>query len=166
MMHGAAPPALPATAVTDAANDCATVGRHLAELESDTSHGPAGRPDPATCAECAARYTSHCESEAWSVERRTCMLAAADLINAHLCAGVVPPAQPPAAIPPKLACRALAPRLATIAQASGMHPGVSDLGDQIMAACEAGNWSLELRTCLANGATMDALQTCIMPPTK
>lgn len=168
LIHGAAPPALPPSATpsgaaADGANDCATVGRHLAELATDTEHGPTDRPDPEACAQCAARYASHCESERWSVERRNCTLAAADIINAHLCAAGSPPAQPPAAIPAKLACSALAPRFAAIAQAAGMHAGVGDLGDQIAAACEAGNWSLALRTCLATGTTMETLQVCMTP---
>ncbi|MBA3500306.1 MAG: RNA polymerase sigma factor, partial [Deltaproteobacteria bacterium] len=79
-------PSLTATSGTAssaaAANDCATVGRHLAELEGDATHGPDHRPDEAQCEACASVYTQRCESGSWSVERRNCTLAASDLFNA------------------------------------------------------------------------------------
>jgi RNA polymerase sigma factor (sigma-70 family) len=145
-------------------NDCASVGRHLAELEGDTTHGPNHRPDEDTCAKCAAHYTAACESEAWSVERRNCTLAAADLINAHLCAGgVAPTNEQPSAIPANLSCTTLGMHVAMTVQGAGLHTDVTDMPDQITAACDLGGWSLELRGCFAAASTLDALQACMMP---
>ena len=152
-----------------AGTDCATVGRHLAELEGDATHGPANRPDEETCEKCAAHYTAACESEGWSEERRSCTLAAADLINAHLCAGsagTAPAADAPTSIPAHLACAVLGTHVATTAQAAGFHSDVADLHEQIEAACELGKWSIELRQCFATATTIDALQACVMPRTK
>lgn len=150
---------------TQASNDCAAVGRHLAELEGDTTHGPDHRPDPATCDKCAAHYTNECETQAWSDERRSCTLAAADLINAHLCAGGVRPTpdKSPTNVPPNLACKPLSQHLAAIAQSAGMHSDVADFPQQIEAACDLGSWSLELRQCFAGATTLSALEACIMP---
>lgn len=146
-----------------AANDCAAVGRYLAELQADATHGPATRPDDASSEECAAQYTAQCESEGWSAERRSCTLAAADLINAHLCAGAVPTADPPASIPPALTCALLGAQIAATAQGAGLHPDVTDMPQQIEAACEMGAWSLELRQCFAAASTLDALKACFAP---
>ena len=51
----------------------------------------------------------------------------------------------------------------TIIQTAGLHEDVADLPQQIQAACEVGNWTIELRTCFAAGTTTDALQACILP---
>jgi RNA polymerase sigma factor (sigma-70 family) len=154
-----------AVAASAEANDCATVGAHLAELEGDTTHGPDDRPDEATCAQCAAHYSALCEAEGWSAERRTCTLAAGDLINAHLCAGGVPTtaAAQPSALPASLTCAVLGPHLAGVAQGAGMHSDVPDMGEQVAAACELANWPVELRTCFAAATTVDALKGCIAP---
>lgn len=146
-------------------NDCAAVGRHLAELEGDATHGPDNRPDEATCDQCASHYRGACENEGWSEERRNCTLAAADLINAHLCAGGVPkPAQDlPANIPPLMMCQPLAQHIGAIAQGAGFHADVADLPQQIQAACEMGTWSLDLRQCFAAATTLPALEACINP---
>ena len=144
-------------------NDCATVGRHLAELDADLTHGPSDRPDEATCEQCAAHYTNMCESGGWSAERRACTLAADDLINAHLCAGASSTGGAAGDIPPELACSRLASHLSATVQADGMYEDVTDMPLQIEAACETSNWSVELRRCLAAGTTVDALQACIAP---
>lgn len=164
MMHGGgAAPALPASPpASGAANDCAAVARHLVDLELDTR---SDRASAEPCADCIARYQAHCERDRWVSERRDCILAAPDMINAHLCAGGVSLADgKPVGIPPQLACSAIAPKLAAVAQGAGLHPGVTDLGDQIAAACDVGNWSIELRSCLAAGTTMAALEVCMIPP--
>lgn len=149
-----------------ASSDCAAVGRYLAELQADTTHGPTDRPDEATHENCAAHYTSQCESEGWSAQRRSCALAAADLINAHLCAGAVtaPPAEKPASIPATLTCAVLGTQIATAAQAAGFHADVADLPQQVEAACEMGGWSIELRQCFAAAGSIDALQACMGIP--
>ena len=144
-------------------NDCAAVGRHLQELEADTTHGPDDRPDDAFCEKCTQYYTNLCESQAWTVERRNCTLAAPDLINAHMCSGTVPTRDPNAQIPANLSCAVLGPHIATIIQAAGMHADVADMPQQVEAACEVGQWTIEIRTCLANGTTIMALQACIIP---
>jgi hypothetical protein len=147
------------------ANDCTTVGHHLAELEADATYGADQRPDEATCESCAKHYTHACESQNWSVERRNCTLAAGDLINAHLCAGGVNLTSDtkPASIPPELVCDVVGPHVAAVVQAAGMHADVTDLPQQVQVACEMGNWTVELRTCFAAATTVDALQTCIQP---
>jgi RNA polymerase sigma factor (sigma-70 family) len=157
----AAPSPLAALTATSDPNDCAAVGEHLADLQADATHGPDRRPDEATYDTCSGQYTSICETEHWSAERRSCTLAAGDLINAHLCAGHVAPTEPPAAIPENLTCTVLGPKLAATLQAAGMHDDVTDLGDQIAAACDVGNWSIDLRACFSNGTTVDALKACI-----
>lgn len=165
LAHMSAKPSLAqhTSAMTADANDCAAVGQHLADLQADTTHGPNARPDEAELDHCAATYQANCEAEHWSADRRTCTLAAGDLINAHLCAGHVEAAQPPATIPANLQCNVVGPKVAATLQAEGFHQDVSDLGDQISAACDVGNWTLELRTCLAEGTSVEALKTCIMP---
>ena len=163
------PPALPAVPATvsnssAAGSDCVAVGRHLAELEADVTHGPDERPDEATCEQCAGFYTALCEKEAWSAERRACAIAAADLINAHLCAGTATATtSPPAALPPALECAALGPQLATMAQSAGLYTDVPDLGTQVTTACELGNWSLELRQCFSQATSVAAAQACMTP---
>ncbi|HUS33451.1 MAG TPA: hypothetical protein VMZ53_33345, partial [Kofleriaceae bacterium] len=108
------------------------------------------------------QYTSMCESESWSPERRSCILGAGDLINAHLCAGHVAPSDTtPAVIPANLACGVVGPTIATTLQSAGFHDDVADLGDQIAAACEVGNWTIDLRTCLGEAVSVDALKECI-----
>jgi hypothetical protein len=57
----------------------------------------------------------------------------------------------------------LGTQVAATLQAAGMHQDVADLLDQIAAACDAGDWTLELRGCLADATTLDALETCITP---
>jgi RNA polymerase sigma factor (sigma-70 family) len=149
-----------AIAIGDA--DCVAVGKHLAELEADTTHGADSRPDDATCAKCAAFYENQCESESWSQARRTCTLAAGDLINAHLCAGDITQAAKQAGdVPPTLTCPVLAQHLATVAQGAGLYADVTDFPQQIEAACTMGNWPVSLRQCFAAGTTILALQACI-----
>ena len=146
-------------------NDCAAVGAHLAELEGDTTHGPDERPDEATCEQCAAHYTAQCEAQGWSAERRTCTLAAGDLINAHLCAGgaVTANDDQPSSIPEHLACAVLGSHLAAVVQAAGMHADVTDMAEQVTAACDLASWPLELRSCFAAATSVDGLQVCIAP---
>ncbi|HEY5926248.1 MAG TPA: sigma-70 family RNA polymerase sigma factor [Kofleriaceae bacterium] len=147
-------------------NDCATVGRHLAELEGDTTHGPNDRPDEATCAQCAAHYTTQCENEGWSAERRTCALAAGDLINAHLCAGSTTNVGTAALdVPPELTCSALSKHMATTAHAAGIYSEVTDLPQQIEAACEMGGWGIEMRRCFLAANSIATLQACVIPAT-
>lgn len=148
-----------------ASNDCAAVGRHLAELEADTTHGPSDRPDEATCDECAAFYKATCEKQNWSNERKSCTLAAADLINAHLCAtgATTAAAEKPSSVPATLTCATLAPHIATTAQRAGMHADVPDLAQQIEAACDMGAWSIELRRCFAAATSVADLETCFGP---
>lgn len=148
-----------------ATNDCAAVARHLAELEADTTHGPSDRPDEASCDQCAAHYEAQCKAQNWSTERRSCTLAAADLINAHLCAtgATTAAADKPSNIPPTLTCSALAPHLATTAQAAGFHADVPDLAQQIEAACDMGAWSIELRQCFAAAQSVTDLESCLGP---
>jgi hypothetical protein len=88
-------------------------------------------------------------------------VAAGDLINAHLCAGQVPSEPAPSAVPPSLACAVIGPQIAATLQAGGFHEDVTDLPQQLEAACEVGNWSIELRTCFAGTTSIDALKACI-----
>jgi RNA polymerase sigma factor (sigma-70 family) len=152
-----------AAQATTAANDCAAVGRHLAELEADTTHGPTHRPDEETCERCAAHYSAQCESQGWSAERRNCSLAAADLINAHLCAGGVASGSTEVA-EPELQCAALASHMATTIQGAGLYTEVTDMAQQVEAACVLGGWPTELRQCLAQASSIAALQACVAPP--
>lgn len=142
-------------------NDCAAVGDHLAELQDDATHGPDHRPEHADHETCSGQYQAICEQESWSAERRSCVIAAGDLINAHLCAGQVPQNDAPADVPANLACKVLGPHVASTLQAAGFHQDVADLGDQIEAACDVGKWSLDVRQCFADAATIDALKACI-----
>lgn len=147
-----------------ATTDCAAVGRHLAELEADATHGPEQRPDDATCEQCASHYSRQCEADAWSAERRSCALAAADLVNAHLCAGgakVAPGKQ--VEIPANLACSVLGQHIATTVQTAGLYPDVKDMPKQVEAACDAGKWPLELRQCFAAAGSFLTLQACVVP---
>ncbi len=147
-------------------NDCAAVGRHLAELEADTTHGPATRPDEATCEKCASHYANQCESQAWTAERRTCALAAGDLVNAHLCAGdakLTTSAEKPNDVPAALTCTALAKHIADTVQSAGIYTDVTDMPQQVEAACEMGNWAIELRRCFEAASSVMTLQTCIDP---
>ena len=143
------------------ANSCAAVGDYLAELQDDATHGPDHRPDDASHETCSSQYAAICESESWTAERRSCVLAAGDLINAHLCAGQVPHDDAPVDVPANLACSVLGPHVASTLQAGGFHEDVADLGDQVTAACDVGKWPLELRTCFADAAAIDALKACI-----
>ena len=131
------------SATTAESNDCAAVGRHLAELQADATHGPNHRPDETSFETCGSQYTSICDSEGWSAERRNCTLAAGDLINAHLCAGQVSSDPAPTSVPANLSCAILGPHIATTLQAAGMHADVTDLPQQIEAACDMGTWSIE-----------------------
>ncbi|HEX5062988.1 MAG TPA: sigma-70 family RNA polymerase sigma factor [Kofleriaceae bacterium] len=140
-------------------NDCAAVGRHLAELQADTTHGPNAQPDEESFETCGAHYAANCESEHWSVDQRNCTLAAGDLINAHLCAGQVPQ-QAPTSVPANLSCAVLGPQIAATIQAAGMHEDVTDLPQQVEAACDVGSWSMELRTCFAAASSIDTLKGC------
>ncbi len=151
---------LPANAES---SDCAAVGRHLADLQADATHGPDRRPDEASAETCRSQYATICESESWSAERRACTLAAGDLINAHLCAGQVSSEPASGPIPSNLSCAVLGPQIAATLQAAGMHEDVTDLPQQIEAACNVGTWSMDVRTCFANATTLDALEGCITP---
>jgi RNA polymerase sigma factor (sigma-70 family) len=159
-------PSLTATSSTSATatNDCGAVGRHLAELEGDATHGPDHRPDEATCEACAGVYTQRCESGGWSVERRNCTLAASDLFNAHLCAGTSTPTPAPAEIPAALSCATLGQQITTTVKTGGLYTEMPDMAVQIEAACQLGDWPLALRQCLAAATNVDALQACVAPP--
>src|SRR5205085_4325779 len=113
-----------AVAANAAETDCDAVGRHLAELEDDMTHGPVNRRDEADAETCAGFYGAQCASEDWSAERRACVLAAADLVNAHLCANASATAGDPSAIPPALACPVLGEHLATITRGAGLYADV------------------------------------------
>jgi RNA polymerase sigma factor (sigma-70 family) len=139
-------------AFAGAPHDCATVGRHLADLEAG--------PDPVRC---AADYTSVCESEGWSDKRRLCTLASDDMVNAHLCS-VATDAPPPTEIPAALACSVIAPHVAPIVQNAGMYADVPDFAQQIESACDTGEWSIALRQCFASGQTLEELHACMQPP--
>ena len=162
--------AAPASAGADN-NDCAAVGDHLADLQDDATHGPEHRADEESHETCSGQYKAICESENWSADRRSCVVAAGDLINAHLCAGQVPQnggpqndgpqTEEPANIPANLACSVLGPHVASTLQAGGFHEDVADLGDQVAAACEVGKWPLDLRQCFADATAIDALKACI-----
>ncbi len=156
-------PLAPNVAALAAATDCEAVGRHLADLEADVTHGPDDRPDDATGDQCAGFYAAQCASEDWSAEHRACALAAADLVNAHLCAGAPAPGDGPPTIPPALACTELGAHLATITRRAGLYAEVPDLDQQVAAACEVGGWSIELRRCFAATSTIDAVTACMAP---
>ena len=159
-----ASPALAASASSEQPTDCNAVGRHLAELEADATHGPTNRPDEATCEKCALHYSTACESQGWSAERRACTLAAGDLLNAHLCAGAAPQASAPTGeLAPALQCTTLGAHIADVVHAAGLFPDVTDMNQQVDSACQLGSWPLELRQCFAAGTTVDALQACIDP---
>jgi len=147
--------------------DCNAVGRYLADLEADTTHGPSDRPDDETGEQCASHYAAKCESEHWNLARRTCTLAAADLINAHLCAGAVattPPSSGTAtSLDPALACAALSTHVATTVQSAGVYADVADFPQQIEASCQMGDWPIELRRCLRTATTVTAMHACIEP---
>lgn len=165
--HHAAPrpPSLPALlephrkrASITGATDCAAVGNHLADLE-----GATGRDnDPA---ECAAHFTTICESESWSLDRRTCALAADDLMNAHICAFGQQGSGSDVEIPASLACSVIAPHITPIIQSAGFYADVPDLAQQVDDACEAGAWSISLRQCFVAAQTIDALHGCLQPET-
>jgi RNA polymerase sigma factor (sigma-70 family) len=142
------------TAAASTANTCASVGRHLADLEAESGHAP---DDPARC---ASDFATTCEREGWSLQRRTCALAADNLINAHLCA-VAQSSPPDTEIPPALACSAIAPHVAPIVQGAGFYPDVPDFAAQIESACEDGAWSLTLRQCFAAAQAIEDLHACI-----
>ncbi len=144
------------------ANDCGPVGRHLAELEGDATHGPDHRPDEATCEACANVYITQCESGSWPVERRNCMLAASDMFNAHLCASPTASTPNPSNIPAALSCSTLGQHITTAVKSAGMD--MPDLLQQIESACTLGNWSLELRQCLSAANDVAGLQACAAPP--
>ena len=167
-LHAFASPSLPASGAqaSSAPNDCGTVGRHLAELEADATHGPAHRPDEATCEKCAGHYSTICENETWSAERRACALAAADLLNAHLCAGAQAPAPAPTtALAPELACAALGASMGKTIHAGGLYTDITDMPQQIEAACTIANWSVPLRQCFAAASGIPALEACVDPAT-
>jgi RNA polymerase sigma factor (sigma-70 family) len=163
-MHPAAatPPSLPALlqphkarAAIVGATDCTAVGNHLAALEPARTDHPPER--------CAADYAALCTSEGWSLERRTCALAADDVMNAHLCAFAQQTPPDDAEIPASLACSVIAPHIAPIAQRAGFYADVPDFAQQIEDACDAGSWSLALRQCFAAAANIDALHACLQP---
>jgi hypothetical protein len=161
----AAAPSLPALlhphrtrAVAAGSTDCTAVGNHVADLETATGTGN----DPARC---ATDYTALCETEAWSLERRACTLAADDLMNAHLCAFSQQGSADDAPIPPALACSVIAPHITPIVQNAGFYADVPDFAQQVEDACEAGSWSVALRQCFAAADTIDALHACMQPAT-
>jgi RNA polymerase sigma factor (sigma-70 family) len=166
MMRSLSAPKAPSLTATSTSatttNDCVTVGRHLAELEGDATHGPDHRPDEATCDACATVYTQRCESERWSAERRNCSLAAADMFNAHLCASPTATTPNPTNFPESLSCATLGKHVTTTAKAAGMD--MPDLQQQIESACSLGSWSLELRQCIAAGTDVPSMQACAAPP--
>ena len=153
-----------ASAMAADVNDCAAVGKHLAELQADATHGPDQRPDDESLDTCGSQYQSLCETQGWSADRRSCTLAAGDLINAHLCAGQVPASEPPTSVPAELACSVIGPHVASLMQSAGFHQDMTDLPQQLEAGCNIGNWSLELRGCFAAATTIDALKACIHEP--
>ena len=133
--------------------DCSSVGKHLADLEEGTGHDG----DPARC---ATDYTSICETEGWTLAQRACVIAADDLLNAHLCAHAKDSA-PPTDIPPALACSAIGSHVAPIVQAAGLYADVPDLGAQVESACDTGAWSLALRQCFVAAQAVDELHGCM-----
>jgi RNA polymerase sigma factor (sigma-70 family) len=163
--HAAARPSLPElfaahkqrTAVAFAANDCGTVGQHLADLEGATGEAPG---DPVRC---ATDYAGVCSTESWSLERRLCVLAADDVLNAHLCAFETTPPPTASDIPPALACGAIASHIAPIAQGAGLYADVPDFAAQIESACDNGAWSVALRQCFINAQAVEDLHACIKP---
>jgi RNA polymerase sigma factor (sigma-70 family) len=158
-------PRLTAIASGAPATDCAAVGRHLAELEADATHGPDHRPDDATCEKCAGHYTTMCDAQGWSLERRTCSLAAGDLFNAHLCAAtqLITPSAPSTNVPAELQCSALGAHIATTIQSAGMYTDIVDAPQQLDSACQLGGWSIELRKCFAAAKNVATLQACVDP---
>jgi len=149
--HRARPVAAAAPAPS---TDCAAVAEHLAALEAGTGHDPGER--------CATDYTSICEAEGWSLERRTCALAATDLINAHLCAS--PLAQvPDDPATPAPACSAIGVHLAPIVQSAGFYADVPDFAQQVQGACETDHWSSALRSCFDAAQNIEELHGCIQP---
>jgi RNA polymerase sigma factor (sigma-70 family) len=138
------------------ANDCATVGRHLADLEGATGHD---QDDPARC---ATDYASICESQGWSLARRVCTLAADDLLNAHIC-GFETATSPDEVVPPELACATVAAHITPIVQSAGFYIDVSDFAQQAESACDAGNWSVALRRCFVSAQAIEAIHGCIQP---
>jgi len=159
-----APPSLPAllaphrprTAAAFPVNDCAAVGQHLADLESATGQEPGER--------CASDYASLCEAASWPLDRRLCVLAADDLLNAHLCAFDQNTPPKDEQIPPALACSAIATHIAPIVQNAGLYADVPDFAQQVETACDTGTWSVALRECFVAAQAIDDLHACIKPP--
>ena len=152
----AAKPRAHAAAAAHATNDCSAVGQHLADLEGETGH--AGDPS-----RCAADYTSLCQAEHWGAERRSCVIVADDLLNAHLCAFEAPEASPDQVVPPELACATIATHMTPIVQGAGFYADVPDFADQLEAACDTGNWSVVMRQCFASAQGIEDLHGCIQP---
>jgi RNA polymerase sigma factor (sigma-70 family) len=157
----AAPPALPALlhphrAHHAVATDCAAVGNHLAELERIANTGN-------DLARCAADYAGACESQGWSLERRTCAVTAEDLMNAHLCAFAGTATGSDEAIPPSLACPVIAQHITPIVQSAGFYHDVPDFAQQVEDACDDGAWSIALRQCFVAAKDVDALHACLQP---
>jgi RNA polymerase sigma factor (sigma-70 family) len=142
-------------AVTVQASDCAAVGKHLADLEVGTGQDPGEH--------CATDYASICESEGWSAERRACMVAADDLLNAHLCSSAASTSAPGEVIPPALACANVAAHIAPIVQGAGMYADVPDFAQQVESACDDGEWSVTLRQCFVDGQAISDLHACLQP---
>jgi RNA polymerase sigma factor (sigma-70 family) len=160
-----APPSLPAllarhrprTAAAFPVNDCAAVGQHLADLEGATGQEPGER--------CASDYASLCETASWPLDRRLCVLAADDLLNAHLCAFDQKTPEKDEASPPALACSAIAAHIAPIVQSAGLYADVPDFAQQVETACDTGTWSVALRQCFVGAQAIDELHACIKPAT-
>ncbi len=148
--------------------DCSAVARHLADLDADSTHGPAERPGEDDCQHCINHYLTECTTQQWSPERRACMVAASDIINARVTCARADLATDPAAapslaaeIPARLACSAIATHAVSILQAHGLYVGIPDMPAQVASACDAGSWSLEIRDCLVRATTPDDLHACI-----
>ncbi|MGE5182572.1 MAG: RNA polymerase sigma factor [Acidobacteriota bacterium] len=159
-------PSLPSALVglhAGASTDCAAVGRHMMELENDL-HAPDELAPEASSEQCERHYATICDAESWPLKRRLCVLAAGDLLNAHLCASDEPTAQTTADIPPALACDTLAAHMAPIVQGAGLYVGVSEFTTQIESACEVGAWSIGLRQCFAAAHALDGLASCVESP--
>jgi hypothetical protein len=146
-----------ATATARVVGDCNAVGQHLADLEGETGH------DSKEPARCASDYAALCNAESWSVGRRSCALAADDLLNAHLCAFETLTTSADEVVPPELACATIAAHMTPIVQSAGLYADVSDFAQQVESACDAGNWSVALRHCFASGQSVDDLHGCIQP---
>jgi len=140
-------------AAISTATDCSSVGKHLADLAAATGR----ESDPARCAK---DFTSICETEGWSLTQRACVIAADDLLNAHLCAHAQS-STPPTDIPPTLTCSAIGSHVAPIVQAAGMYSDVPDLAAQVESACDTGAWSLALRQCFVAAQAVDELHGCM-----